>query len=209
VARRGRHSIMRDKIPVVVNIEREDIEELRYRNINLSSLVRESVKKTLENSKTPREKLKIDIENALIGSRENHTASLKSLSDLNKLESEGKYDAETIEYLRRDVENNIFSSSSHIKKFENMLSSSIFQELPTKKRHPVYGRSKNVPFNTQIDGSVFHHMHLELVGGIHRNIGIYMPKTLHRSIKHSSISGEGMKEINKVALLWLCEQDTI
>jgi len=70
-------------------------------------------------------------------------------------------------------------------------------------------RSTNEPINKREDGYDFHHMHLNINGTINRKIGIYMPKELHRSIYHNSRTQKGMKKINKAALLWLCEQDTI
>ena len=98
---------------------------------------------------------------------------------------------------------------SNIISYIDMLDRPIFKKITPKKKPCVYGRSKNIPFNHSQSESVFHHMHLMLPGGTHRNVGIYIPKTLHRSIPHSSITGKGMKQINKAALLWLCEQSII
>jgi len=61
------------------------------------------------------------------------------------------------------------------------------------------------PLNDPFPGSVFHHLH---VGNDH-STGIYIPRQLHRSVGHDSVSGRGMKDINKASLLWLCEQDKI
>lgn len=61
------------------------------------------------------------------------------------------------------------------------------------------------PLNNPFRGSVFHHMHLEK----DHSMGLYIPKQLHRTVGHSSISGRGMKDINKASLLWLCEQAEI
>jgi hypothetical protein len=65
------------------------------------------------------------------------------------------------------------------------------------------------PIDKPFDGSAFHHMHLEINGQIDKAIGIYIPYDLHVSIFHNNYTGQGMREINKAALLWLCEQSII
>jgi|GEM_PF-6359119 len=65
-----------------------------------------------------------------------------------------------------------------------------------------YGYS---PVNAYQEGMDYHHMHLNN----DPDIGIWIPKSLHRFIYHNSRDGHGMKEINKTALLWLACQSTI
>lgn len=55
------------------------------------------------------------------------------------------------------------------------------------------------------EGSHFHHMYLN--GDPY--FGIFIPDEVHRSVYHNGKTKQGMKEINKVALLWLCEQSCI
>lgn len=70
-------------------------------------------------------------------------------------------------------------------------------------------RTTNEPVNARNEGCVYHHMHLKINGEIDKKIGIYIPSELHSSIHHNSTTGKGMKEINKAALMWLCEQEVI
>jgi hypothetical protein len=58
------------------------------------------------------------------------------------------------------------------------------------------------PLNTRFDNSEFHHLHLNN----DLNIGIFIPKELHNLIFHNSITGQGMDEINVVALLYLASE---
>jgi hypothetical protein len=58
------------------------------------------------------------------------------------------------------------------------------------------------PLNTRFDNSEFHHLHLNNDS----DIGIFIPKELHNSIYHNSITGQGMDEINVVALLYLISE---
>lgn len=55
------------------------------------------------------------------------------------------------------------------------------------------------------EGSHFHHMYLN--GD--NEYGMFIPVSLHKSVYHNGKTGQGMKEINKAALLWLCEQSSI
>jgi hypothetical protein len=70
-------------------------------------------------------------------------------------------------------------------------------------------RGKREAINKRDGENEYHHMHLEINGGINQNIGIYIPKELHRSIYHNSTTGKGIREINKASLIWLCEQSEI
>lgn len=59
--------------------------------------------------------------------------------------------------------------------------------------------------NEKFDGSQFHHLHIMN----NHAIGLFLPHKLHRSIYHNGRTGNGMKEINKAALEWLCFQEVI
>jgi len=61
------------------------------------------------------------------------------------------------------------------------------------------------PINKQFCGSEFHHFHINNSS----DLGIFIPREIHHSVYHSSLDGTGLKEINKIALLWLCEQAVI
>lgn len=41
MVRRGRPNIMRDRVPIVVNVEREHLEELKKRNVTVAKIVGE------------------------------------------------------------------------------------------------------------------------------------------------------------------------
>lgn len=58
------------------------------------------------------------------------------------------------------------------------------------------------PLNRSFDNSHYHHLHLH--GDI--SIGIYIPSELHKSIYHSSKTGQGMSTINKLAMQWFKEK---
>jgi len=59
--------------------------------------------------------------------------------------------------------------------------------------------------NSQFDGSEFHHLHIN----DNHTLGLFIPGEIHRQVKHSGKTGKGIKQINKLALEWLCTQDTI
>lgn len=68
----------------------------------------------------------------------------------------------------------------------------------TKRRKLGYN-----PINKRFNGSNYHHFRYESGGGeLDNNIGIYIPKELHESIRHNGITGENMDLINKEALKW-------
>lgn len=54
------------------------------------------------------------------------------------------------------------------------------------------------PLNTCFEGSEAHHMTKDVV--------IFIPKELHRSVRHNLETGEGMDEINGKALVWAGRQ---
>lgn len=63
----------------------------------------------------------------------------------------------------------------------------------------------NPALNGNFKGAHFHHLHLNEFP----EVGIHIPRKLHSSINHSSKTGRGMREMNKAALLWLCEQSVL
>lgn len=65
------------------------------------------------------------------------------------------------------------------------------------------------PINQRFKGSAFHHMHLDTGNGVNRGIGIHIPAEIHRRFYHNGNNGIGMREMNKLALVWLSEQSTI
>jgi hypothetical protein len=63
------------------------------------------------------------------------------------------------------------------------------------------------PINQRFEGSEYHHMHLKNSKGIvDTDIGVYIPKNLHKSIYHSSRTGIGLSEINNAAFVWCFEE---
>lgn len=58
------------------------------------------------------------------------------------------------------------------------------------------------PLNKHFNGSEFHHLHKDLDGNEDHEIGLFIPKELHRSLYHNWKTGQGMDEINKLALEW-------
>ena len=65
------------------------------------------------------------------------------------------------------------------------------------RRKHYYKRKRNlgyIPINKHFKDSVFHHLD--------KDIGIYIPKWLHRSIWHNLFTGQGMDKINTEAIHW-------
>lgn len=58
------------------------------------------------------------------------------------------------------------------------------------------------PLNQPFNDSEFHHLHKDLDGNEDHEIGLFIPKELHRSLYHNWKTGQGMDEINKLALEW-------
>jgi len=209
MVRRGRPNIMRDRVPIVVNVEREHLEELKKRNVTVAKIVRDGIQKTLETYPPDVLEFKLGLEKDEMDFIEEYKKVLNLEYKLTVLKESGQCSEEDFKKMKDDIERMKTTSEKNINDVREMLKNDLFKHTQIKPNTCIYGRSKNVPLNSKNGSTVFHHMHLDLYGGTHRNIGIYIPKELHRSIKHSSISGEGMKDINKASLLWLCEQDTI
>ena len=98
------------------------------------------------------------------------------------------------------------TSSNNSWRFYNnqRICSLCFNKTPEEKeRHSIRRRDLGMkPINAYFEGSHFHHLHL----GNDHAIGLYIPADLHRSIFHSSKTGIGMDEINKLAIAWFWEQ---
>lgn len=58
------------------------------------------------------------------------------------------------------------------------------------------------PINKHFKGSHYHHLMRSVNGTIDTDIGIYIPEKLHRSVWHNGNTGQGMEEINKLAIEW-------
>lgn len=56
-----------------------------------------------------------------------------------------------------------------------------------------------IPLNISFENSEAHHIDRDLV--------IFIPTELHRSIGHNVFSGKGMKEINALAFQWIATQE--
>jgi hypothetical protein len=62
------------------------------------------------------------------------------------------------------------------------------------------------PINEHFPGSHYHHLRYDANGIKDDDIGIFIPKKLHKSIYHNGFTGQGMDKINKVALEWYMSQ---
>lgn len=59
------------------------------------------------------------------------------------------------------------------------------------------------PINRKFDNSAYHHLrHINEIGEVDNDIGIYIPKDLHVSISHDGFTGRNMDKINYAALSW-------
>ena len=65
------------------------------------------------------------------------------------------------------------------------------------KRYNVRRGLAFVPLNTRFDGCEGHHIDKEHV--------IYVPRKIHRSVRHNIWTGLGMEQINALVLKWLAE----
>lgn len=210
----GRKPIFQDRIPTLVNIEREDLEDIRARGLNLPEIVRNAITEALNNSLTPREQLKLDLENIEIDFINTLGWISSKHREVRELYHSGQATRHDLEFISEELECQFIKVVSGIDDIHKDLNSEIFKKasiprrLDSKKSYHE-GRSKIKPINQFRKDCVFHHFHFEINGVIDRNIGIYIPLPLHRSIKHSSMSGKGLREMNNAALLWLCEQAEI
>jgi len=65
----------------------------------------------------------------------------------------------------------------------------------TQKRRCLRRGLKYHPLNKAREGWTFHHLN--------KFLGVYIPEDIHKSIKHTLKTGEGMDVINMVALGYL------
>jgi hypothetical protein len=78
-------------------------------------------------------------------------------------------------------------------------------DTANRQKRRLFGRRENAqrrilgfnPLNSPFPGCEAHH--------VNQNDIIYIPKTLHRSIKHNRWTGEGITEINTLARQYLME----
>lgn len=63
------------------------------------------------------------------------------------------------------------------------------------------------PINESFDGAEFHHLHRDLEGNEDHEIGLFIPKELHRSVYHNWKSWVGMEAVNELALNWYKSQN--
>lgn len=89
-----------------------------------------------------------------------------------------------------------------------------YLEICKKYRKTTNGKEVNVrakakrrslgfnPINERFDGAEYHHLRYNANGMKDNNIGIYIPRELHRSIYHNGFTGQGMDEMNKSAMEW-------
>jgi hypothetical protein len=106
------------------------------------------------------------------------------------------------EYNKKYFQENKERESERCKKWRQSPKGKMLRMLWYAKRRKHFGFK---PFNTVFEGAQFHHLHLNG----NPDLGIFFPSELHRSINHNSYTGKGMNEINKAALLWLCDQSEI
>ncbi|KYC44283.1 MAG: hypothetical protein AMQ22_02323 [Candidatus Methanofastidiosum methylothiophilum] len=69
-----------------------------------------------------------------------------------------------------------------------------YKELKAKYRHERRRSLDFIPLNIYFQGSHGHHLNKELV--------LFIPEELHRSVAHSLKTGRGMEEINTLAVQW-------
>jgi hypothetical protein len=80
----------------------------------------------------------------------------------------------------------------------------IYKKNPTYQamvNHYSYKRRRDLgynPINVPFADSHYHHLHLN--GD--KDIGIYIPSELHKSVYHNSKTWQGMDEINNIAFNW-------
>jgi hypothetical protein len=59
------------------------------------------------------------------------------------------------------------------------------------------------PLNAPFIGADYHHLrHKKETGSLDNDIGLYIPKAVHESVRHNGNTGKNMAAINLVALKW-------
>jgi hypothetical protein len=70
-------------------------------------------------------------------------------------------------------------------------------------KRACHGKFGYAPINEPFTGAHFHHLHLE----DDHSFGVYVPDFLHAHTYHNSCTGQGMDEMNAVALqYWLDDE---
>lgn len=88
-----------------------------------------------------------------------------------------------------------------IKKYSDYL------KTPAGKVHQAKMKAKRKklgfnPINKYFKGSHYHHLRYDANGNKDNNIGIFIPKEIHQSLYHNGQTGQGMEEMNKLAIEW-------
>lgn len=96
------------------------------------------------------------------------------------------------EYGRIYYQNNIEKKRKHNKVYNRSPEGRETQQRSKTKRQRGLGFE---PLNEWFSGSEAHH--------VNKNVIIYIPEEIHRSISHNIWNGKGMEEINKAAFEWL------
>lgn len=58
------------------------------------------------------------------------------------------------------------------------------------------------PINEYFKGSEYHHLRYNTNGQKDDDIGIFIPRDIHRSVPHNGVTGLGMDEMNSIAIKW-------
>jgi hypothetical protein len=76
--------------------------------------------------------------------------------------------------------------------------------LTHKQRHNQMRRKTLgfMPMNEKFKRAEFHHLHFDIYGNENKNIGIYIPRKIHRSIAHNGATYTGMKELINAIIDW-------
>jgi hypothetical protein len=130
--------------------------------------------------------------------KESHKDSIKAYDKKHKEDNKEKYKG----YMKKYIKNNPEKIREYRKKWMHSKRAKVKNLINTHRN--IRGRGFN-SINQYFEGSHYHHMYLN--GS--QKIGMFIPVKLHRSVIHDGRTKEGLREINKLSLLWLCEQSTI
>lgn len=130
----------------------------------------------------------------------------KNLKKIN--EHRAEYREKNREHIRSSWKNTYLKYKEKIqqknKEYNKIYYKTDAGKLATLRQNQKRRELGHDPINNYFTGSEFHHLHINN----DKSIGIYIPKDLHHSCYHESTSGNGMNEINKLAISWLLS-DTI
>lgn len=201
MAGRGRPKTLNDSITTCVVLEREELVNFKNKNnMELSEFVRMAIKKDSGLNY-------LGIEKALSNVFSDMFQIENSYSYIETLENDAYFlnvtESRTIEQKDEIIQKMKMLKSAYKEVYGLLFNLSVdisglksdFLKEQTTEENKVseYSKSKIKPINNSKIGYEFHHMHLDINGMIDRNIGIYIPDHLHKSVKHSSITGDGMK----------------